>query len=97
MIKEELSFTKKYFLYLAALEFLVIIFLCVMVYITMNTAPLSWIVSALGAELSIYSGFYCWKARSENKAKYAQLFVAKIADKYGIEMAIKIANVVLND
>lgn len=94
-MKEELSFTKKYFLCLVAIEFFVILYLCVMVFLTMDTTPLSWAISAIGAELSIYSGFYCWKARSENRAKYAQLYVAEIADKYGIEMAIKIAELVL--
>lgn len=96
-MKEELSFTKKYFLYLVALEFFVIIFSCVMVAITMDTLPLNWILTAMGAELSVYSAFYCWKARSENRAKYAQLFVSEIADKYGIDVAIRIADIVLQN
>ena len=96
-MKEELSFTKKYFLYLIALEFFVIIFLCVMVFITMNTTPLNWVVSVLGAEIAAYSAGYLLKAKTENKAKYAQLFVTNVAEKYGIDMAVKIAEIVLKD
>lgn len=43
------------------------------------------------------TGFYFWKAKNENRAKYAQQFVVKFADKYGIDAAIRIAEVVLKD
>lgn len=44
-----------------------------------------------------WGGFYLWKAKNENRAKYAQKFVEEIADTYGIEASIQIAQVVLKD
>mgnify|MGYP006988862457 CR=1 FL=1 len=94
---EGMSFTQKYFLYLIALEFGVVIFLCAMVYITMDITPINWVIGAIGAEIAAYSAGYIWKSKCENRSKYAQLFVAEVADKYGIDMAIKIAEIVLKD
>lgn len=42
-------------------------------------------------------GFYFWKSKNENRAKYAQRFVTLFAEKYGIEAAIRISEVVLKD
>ena len=52
-------------------------------------APLAW------AEVTALNGFYVWKAKNENRAKYAQRFISEIADKYGIESAALIAETVL--
>ena len=54
-------------------------------------APLAW------AEVTALNGFYVWKAKNENRAKYAQRFIAEIAEKYGIESAALIAETVLKD
>lgn len=40
---------------------------------------------------------YFWKAKNENRAKYAQKFVKIFADKYGIDAAIRISEMVLKD
>lgn len=44
-----------------------------------------------------WGGFYLWKSKNENRAKYAQKFIRTVADKYGIDAAIRIAEVVLKD
>ena len=54
-------------------------------------APLAW------AEVTALNGFYVWKAKNENRAKYAQRFLSEIAEKYGIESAALIAETVLRD
>ena len=36
-------------------------------------APLAW------SEVNSLKGFYVWKAKNENRAKYAQRFIAEIA------------------
>ena len=43
------------------------------------------------------SGFYLWKAKNENRAKYAQKYMDKWAEKYGPEAAARIAEIVLRD
>ena len=53
--------------------------------------PLSW------AETAAATGFYYWKSKTENRAKYAQKFVLDFADKYGVDAAVRLAEVVLRD
>ncbi len=45
----------------------------------------------------VVGAFYLWKAKNENRAKYAQRFVKQFANTYGIDAAIRIAEVVLKD
>lgn len=46
---------------------------------------------------STYGGFYFWKEKNANRAKYAQQFVLLFADEYGVDAAIRIAEIVLRD
>lgn len=43
------------------------------------------------------AAFYFWKARNENRAKYAQTFVREFAEKYGFEAALRLAETVLRE
>ena len=43
------------------------------------------------------TAFYFWKARTENRAKYAQKFVQEFASVYGFEAAISLADTVFRD
>lgn len=51
---------------------------------------------SLGAD-GAWGGFYYWKSKNENRSKYAQKFVKLFAKEYGIDAAIRIAEVVLKD
>ncbi len=53
--------------------------------------PLAW------AEVTAMNAFYIWKAKNENRAKYAQQFIERFADKYGAEAAALFAETVLKD
>ena len=55
------------------------------------------VTSAAWAEVSVYSGIYLHKSKTENKAKYAQQFIDKMADKYGIENIVDIAKTIIED
>lgn len=58
------------------------------------------VISALPycwGEVTACSGFYLWKAKNENRSKYAMRYVDKFADRYGIDAAARIAEVVLKD
>lgn len=44
-----------------------------------------------------WGGFYLWKSKNENRAKYAQKFVRMFAKEHGVDAAIRIAEVVLKD
>lgn len=54
-------------------------------------APLSW------AETGTATAFYFWKAKNENRAKYAQKFLKDISKEWGTETAIRISEIVLKD
>ena len=53
--------------------------------------PLSW------GEVTVVNGFYLWKAKNENRSKYAMKYLDKIARKYDADTAIRIAEIVLKD
>ena len=53
--------------------------------------PLSW------GELTAANGFYLWKAKNENRHKYAMRYVDKIASDHDIETALRVAEIVLRD
>lgn len=55
------------------------------------TTPLSW------AETGTATAFYYWKSKNENRAKYAQLFMKDIGEKWGPEIASRMAEIVLKD
>ena len=54
-------------------------------------APLAW------AETGAATGFYFWKAKNENRAKYAQQFLREITKEWNEETAIRMAEIVLKD
>jgi len=49
------------------------------------------------AQLAAVIGFYSWKAKSENRSKHAMALVKEMADKYGIDAVVQIAEVVLKE
>ena len=59
----------------------------------------SWsaIVCAWIVECGAVTGFYLWKSKNENRAKYAQRFLKQFADKYGADVALRAAEIVLKD
>lgn len=70
----------------------VIIFLAVEDKASAATALCAWIV-----ECGAATGFYFWKAKNENRSKYALKFVRELADKYGLDATARIIESVLKD
>ena len=64
---------------------------------TGDLSPLAYLIPAVFGELATATGFYYWKARNENRAKYTQEFVKSFAETYGIEAAIQLAETVLKE
>lgn len=85
-----MEFSKKWMLGSAAISLLLII-ACTL------GADLQEITLAVIAETTACTGFYLWKAKNENRAKYAQKYMDKWAEKYGPEAAARIAEIVLKD
>jgi hypothetical protein len=62
--------------------------------------PVDGLVSALPyswGELAVVQGFYLWKAKCENRHKYAMKYMDKIAKKFDPDFAVRIAEIVLKD
>lgn len=53
--------------------------------------PLSW------AETGTATAFYYWKSKNENRTKYGQMFLEKFAEKWGSDVAVRMAEIVLKD
>lgn len=53
--------------------------------------PYSW------AEVTAVQAFYLWKAKNENRHKYAMQYVDQIARDHGMEAALRVAEIVLRD
>lgn len=53
--------------------------------------PLSW------TETGVSTGYYYWKSKNENRAKYGQAFLKDFSEKWGPEVALRMAEIVLKD
>lgn len=79
------------FSYLMLVVFIVI-FLVVDDKASAATVLCGWIV-----EVSAATGFYFWKAKNENRSKYALKFVRELAEKHGLDATARIIEAVLKD
>ena len=70
----------------------IIIFLAVEDKTAAATVLCGWIAECGGA-----TAFYFWKAKNENRSKYALKFVRELADKYGLDATARIIESVLKD
>lgn len=57
----------------------------------LTLASLAW------AETGVSTGYYYWKAKNENRAKYAQAFLKHVATEWGVDTAVRMAEIVLQD
>lgn len=93
----KLEFSKKMLL----LHILISVALCgYTVYGTNQGMDVSAVAVLAGTSLvadGTWGGFYLWKSKNENRAKYAQRFLKQFADKYGAETALRAAEIVLKD
>jgi len=92
------NFSKLLLLCLVALS-VVLCAVCVMMKVVFHddVTDLTTIAAASFAIDGTWGGFYFWKAKNENRAKYAQEFVREFAEEHGIDAAIRLAEVVLKD
>ena len=51
--------------------------------------PLSW------TETGVATGYYYWKSKNENRAKYGQAFLKAFAKEWGPDVALRMAEIVL--
>ena len=67
--KKNMEFSKKILIFVGIVNIIVIIFSIVLMWRTMDTTPLCYLIPSVAAELSISTNAYYSKARRENILK----------------------------
>lgn len=67
--KKKLEFSKLIFMGVSVLTIAITIFSCRMIWITMDTSALAYLIPAVFTEMAAATGFYYTKAKVENKIK----------------------------
>lgn len=75
------------------LTVLAIVFACK----SMEVDPLTVALSCAWAETGTATAFYYWKAKNENRAKYAQKFFQNYTKDLDADTMIRMAEIVLKD
>lgn len=92
-----MEFSKKllYFSWAVTLVLTIVAIVCSIQYLPTDimsiVLPLTW------AETATATGYYYWKSKNENRAKYAQKFLKNMAKEWGPDVAVRISEVVLKD
>lgn len=72
--KKKVEFSKLIFVGVSVLTLAITVFACRMIWITMDTSALAYLIPAVFAEMASATGFYYTKAKSENKIKLMALY-----------------------
>ena len=82
-------------------DFLVAIILtAIVVHGAYSGVDMSYVATIAGlwdVQLAVAVGAYYWKAKNENRSKHAMRLVKELAEVYGIENVINLAQVILKD
>ena len=76
---------------------LLLVFCVVMCLVTYDMTIMYYLIPSYAGFGTVALGSYFWKAKCENKNKYTQQFITDYADKYGIDVAIRIAESVTKE
>lgn len=71
--KKKVEFSKLIFVGVSVLTLAITVFSCRMIWITMDTSALAYLIPAVFAEMASATGFYYTKAKAENKIKLMAL------------------------
>ena len=71
--KKKAEFSKLVFLGVSIVTIAITVFSCRMIWLTMDTSALAYLIPAVFAEMASATGFYYTKAKAENKIKLMAL------------------------
>ena len=89
MKKPKIEFSKKIFIFVAAVAVIVTAFTMYMVWETKDLSPLIYLIPAIFAEMGTGTAFYYWKARCENPKKMEMEYKKEGISTYEIENQIE--------
>ena len=93
----KIPFTKIIMAAMILTNLALVAFACVMMWRTEDLSPLGYMSLGEGGALGIWLASYAWKEKAANRNKYAMLYVDRVAQEYGMETALQIAEIVLKD
>lgn len=67
--KKKVEFSKLIFVGVSVLTLAITVFSCCIIWLTMDTSALAYLIPAVFAEMASATGFYYTKAKAENKIK----------------------------
>ena len=70
--KKNMEFSKKILIFVGIVNIVVIVFAIILMWRTMDTSPLCYLIPSVAAEVSISTNAYYSKARRENLLKIMQ-------------------------
>jgi hypothetical protein len=76
---------------------LLTVFCSIALILGLDISSFTVIVGLAWAETASANAFYFWKAKNENRIKLTQKMVSSLANKYGIEAVISLADIVIKE
>lgn len=89
MKKSKMEFSKKIFIFVAAVTVVVTAFTMYMVWETKDISPLIYLIPAIFAEMGTGTAFYYWKARYENLKKMEMEYKSENLSTDELEMQLE--------
>ena len=87
--KSKMEFSKKIFIFVAAVTVVVTAFTMYMVWETKDISPLAYLIPAIFAEMGTGTAFYYWKARCENLKKMEMEYKSENLSTDELEMQLE--------
>lgn len=84
-----MEFSKKIFIFVAAVTVVVTAFTMYMVWETKDISPLIYLIPAIFAEMGTGTAFYYWKARCENLKKMEMEYKSENLSTDELEMQLE--------
>ena len=66
-------------------------------YTNKDMNSLAIVTGAAWVECGAANAFYFWKAKNENRTKYALRLIEKLAEKHGMENVLRLTEIILKD
>ena len=79
-MKRRGEFSKRIIIFMTVFTLVITVFALALMWRTGDTSPLAYLIPSVFAEYATATGFYYWKARTENKIKLMRLY-GKSAEK----------------
>ena len=89
MKKSKMEFSKKIFIFVAAVTVVVTAFTMYMIWETKDISPLIYLIPAIFAEMGTGTAFYYWKARCENLKKMEMEYKSENLPTDELEMQLE--------